>query len=57
MSEESKKILEFLKEFDDVRKQKILIECTSNIGTKEWQDSIKDLWRRMLELDNKKSNR
>ncbi len=53
MEDKVNEILELLKENDETSKKKILLECASKIGSKEWEKAVKDLWRRMEELDKK----
>jgi hypothetical protein len=56
MSTEAKKILEILSELESDKQMQVIIECASNpnIGSKEWQEAVKDLMQRMEKLD--KSN-
>ena len=54
MEQKIKEILELLKENDDETKQQILLECAATIGSPEWADAVKDLWKRMEELNKKK---
>lgn len=54
MEKKVNEILELLKENDDNSKREILLECASKIGSKEWADAVKDLWKRMEEIEKKK---
>tara|TARA_R100001377_G_scaffold79737_1_gene58159 strand:- start:3 stop:158 length:156 start_codon:yes stop_codon:yes gene_type:complete len=47
MKEEVNKILEIIKNNDVKVQQTILLECASRIGSKEWQEDIKKLIKRM----------
>lgn len=53
MKDQSKKIIEILKECDENTQKEILLECATSIGSEEWQEKIKDLWGRMESLDKK----
>jgi len=47
MNESVKKILEILSEYEGKKQQEVFVECASKIGTKEWQDAIEDLMKRL----------
>ena len=53
MEKKINEILEIIKNEDVKTQQKLLMECASKIGTKEWQDSVNDLWKRIEKLDEK----
>jgi len=47
MNTEIEKIMGILSEYDSEEQMKIITECVSEIGTKEWQEKIKDLMKRI----------
>ncbi|WP_162304619.1 hypothetical protein [Maribellus luteus] len=51
MEDKIKQILEIVDELDESKKQTILLECASRIGTPEWAEAVKDLIRRMENLN------
>ncbi|MEA9411904.1 hypothetical protein [Flavobacterium sp. PL02] len=51
MEEKVNKILELLKENDENSKKEILLECATKIGSTEWIEAVKDLWKRMESLN------
>lgn len=53
MKQKIDEILELLKENDDKTKQEILLECVAKIGSPEWAEAVKDLWKRMEKLNKK----
>lgn len=53
MEEKINAILELLKENDEKSKQRILLECAAKIGSPEWAEAVKDLWKRMEDLNKK----
>jgi len=54
MDNKVNEILELLKENDDNSKRQILLECASKIGSTEWAEAVKDLIKRMAEIEKKK---
>ncbi len=47
MENQTKQIENILSKLDENTQIKVLLECASKIGTKEWQEAIDDLMKRM----------
>jgi hypothetical protein len=54
MEKEIEKIMAILVGKDEPTKKKLLLECAVRLGSKEWEEAVRDLWKRMEELDKKK---
>ena len=54
MENEKKKIIEILSGIEDKIQMEIIMEYASKLGSIEWQKAVKDLIKRMDELNNKK---
>jgi len=50
MNDDMQKILEILKNHDEERQKKLLLETAATIGSTEWQQAVKDLIARMDNL-------
>lgn len=55
MENKVNEILNILKYNDETSKKTILLECAAKIGSKEWEDAVRDLMKRMEELDKNKN--
>lgn len=47
MENQKKEIQSILSKLDENTQMKVILECASKIGTKEWQEAIDDLMKRM----------
>lgn len=50
METKIQKIMNILSEYDSETQMKIITECVSEIGTKEWQEKINDLIKRIEKI-------
>lgn len=51
--EEVNQIMSILEGKDEGTQKEILVKCAAKLGSKEWEEAIKDFWERMEILRNK----